>query len=80
MSSTRSSITAVPSISHIYLSNSDNNPIDLEKKPSLPQSNPLTFHNNDDTDDINTARKTRFSSLKSRLRSFRVKVHNLFIL
>ncbi|GAA5804922.1 Aquaporin-2 [Helicostylum pulchrum] len=77
MSSTRSSITAVPSISyhhhHIYLSDSDNNSI--EKTPS----NPLTFYVNNDTEDlITTSRKTCYGNLIASLRSFRVK-HREFL-
>lgn len=70
MSSTRSSITAVPSTSHhlIYLSNRDNNSID-----KIP-SNPLTFYVNNDTEDLTTARKTCYGNLIANLRSFRVKV------
>ncbi|KAG2230314.1 hypothetical protein INT48_002739 [Thamnidium elegans] len=75
MSSTRSSVTAAPSISHhhhIYLSNSDSNPI--EKTPS----NPLTFYVNNDTEDLTTTRKTCYGNLIANLRSFRVK-HREFL-
>ncbi|KAI9365569.1 aquaporin-like protein [Pilaira anomala] len=75
MSSTHSSITAVPSISNGYhLSNSDNNP--LEKKPA---PSPLTYYNNDNSDlDLTTSRKSRYSSLLENMRSFRVK-HREFL-
>lgn len=75
MSSTHSSITAVPSISNGYhLSNGDNSPLEKKAAPS-----PLTFYNNDNSDlDLTTSRKSRYGSFLENMRSFRVKVKFLY--
>ncbi|KAG2206495.1 hypothetical protein INT47_008512 [Mucor saturninus] len=78
MSSTRSSFTAVHTISQEYLSNSDNNntTLDIEQKPAPVKPHSLTFYNH--TDELSTAPKTRCDTLVSHLRSFRVK-HREFL-
>lgn len=80
MSSTRSSFTAVHTLSDVYLSNSDSNnsTLDLEKKPSSLKPHLLTFYN--DSDELTTAPKTRCDTIVSHLRSFKVKVCGLIIL
>lgn len=79
MSSTRSSFTAVQTISNVYLSNSDNNntTLDLEQKPSPVKPHSLTFYNH--SDELSTAPKTRCDTLVSHLRSFRAQVCTLCI-
>lgn len=74
MSSTRSSLTAVPTIANIYISNpNDDGSNALEKKPSsYANSVSLTIDNN--TDDLNTSRKSRCATIVSHLRHFKQKV------
>lgn len=74
MSSTRSSFTAVQTISHEYPTNSDNNntTLDIEHKTAPVKPHSLTFYNH--TDELSTAPKTRCDTLVSHLRSFRVQV------
>lgn len=74
MSSTRSSLTAVPTISNIYISNPNEDSNALEKKPSsYATSISLTIDNN--TDDLNTSRKSRCATIVSHLRHFKQKVN-----
>lgn len=73
MSSTRSSLTAVPTIANIYISNPYDDGNALDKKPSsYTNSVSLTIDNN--TDDLNTSRKSRCATIVSHLRHFKQKV------
>lgn len=75
MSSTRSSVTDVPTLSNTCFSSNDDNDVslDIEKNhPSLPHT--LTFYNNNDSDDITTARPTQYNKFLSHMQEFKTKV------
>jgi hypothetical protein len=86
MSSARSSLTAVPTLSDVYLPNSDSDnsssSLDLEKKSISPRpTHSLTFHkNNYRTDDLSTVRKTRSENFVTHLKAFKTKVSKSLVI
>lgn len=75
MSSTRSSITAVPTLSNTYFSSSDDNhnSIDIEKA-AASKSNTLTFYNHESDEAPTTTPSTRVNKVLSHFQSFKTKV------